>query len=185
MRLFFPRRKKQPFRRNSEYLAYFEGKIDQKPRKTSGRLFCMRTSTLARRLRVWEHLFNQTLTQTTHRKRAPFATMTTTKRDFGVVSMWSQVEAAPKVRVLIRFVFYLFRRWGFSAAKDHFVCEHNVLHSVSFREYPFADLSRFVVVALVIIRTQSWGSRNCFTRTKIRRKCSSARALTETITVSL
>lgn len=113
MRLFFPRRKKQPFRRNSEYLAYFEGKIDQKPRKTSGRLFCMRTSTLARRLRVWEHLFNQTLTQTTHRKRAPFATMTTTtKRDFGVVSMWSQVEAAPKVRALIRFVFYLFRRVG-------------------------------------------------------------------------
>lgn len=182
MRLFFPRRKKQPFRRNSEYLAYFEGKIDQKPRKTSGRLFCMRTSTLARRLRVWEHLFNQTLTQTN--RRTPFATMTT-KSDFGVVSMWSQVEAAPKVRVLIRFVFYLFRRWGFSAAKEHFVCEHNVLHSVSFREYPFADLSRFVVVALVIIRTQSWGSRNCFTRTKIRRKCSSARALTETITVSL
>ena len=182
MRLFFPRRKKQPFRRNSEYLAYFEGKRDQKTRKTSGRLFCMRTSTLARRLRVWEHLFNQTLTQTTHRKRAPFATMTTTKRDFGVVSMWSQVEAAPKVCIIIRFVFYLFR-WGFSAAKDH--CVNNVLHSVSFREYPFADLSRFVVVALVIIRTQSWGSRNCFTRTKIRRKCSSARALTETITVSL
>ncbi len=76
-------------------------------------LFCMRTSTLARRLRVWEHLFNQTLTQTTHRKRAPFATMTTTtKSDFGVVSMWSQVEAAPKVRALIRFVFYLFRRVG-------------------------------------------------------------------------
>ena len=65
------------------------------------------------------------------------------------------------------------------------LCVNNVLHSVSFREYPFADLSRFVVVALVIIMTQSWGSRNCFTRTKIRRKCSSARALTETITVSL
>ena len=99
----------------------------------------MRTSTLARRLRVWEHLFNQTLTQTTHRKRAPFATMTTTttKRDFGVASMWSQVEAAPKVRALIRFVFYLFRRWGFSAAKDHFVCEHNVLQLGLVSRVPF------------------------------------------------
>ena len=102
MILFFPRRKKQPFRRKSAYLAYFEGKIDQKTRKTSGRLFCMRTSTLARRLRVWEHLFNQTLTQTN--RRTPFATMTT-KSDFGVVSMWSQVEAAPKVRIY-SFVLY-------------------------------------------------------------------------------
>ena len=146
----------------------------------------MRTTTLARRLRVWEHLFNQTLTQTTHRKRAPFATMTTTttKRDFGVASMWSQVEAAPKVRALIRFVFYLFRVVGGFRPPKTIACV-NVLHSVSFREETFADLSRFVVVSLVIIRTQSWGSRNCFTRTKIRRKCSSARALTETITVSL
>ena len=56
----------------------------------------MRTSTLARRLRVWEHLFNQTLTQTN--RRTPFATMTTKSVD-GVVSMWSQVEAAPKVRI--------------------------------------------------------------------------------------
>ena len=150
-------------------------------------LFCMRTSTLARRLRVWEHLFNQTLTQTTHRKRAPFATMTTTtKSDFGVVSMWSQVEAAPKVRALIRFVFYLFRRVGGFRPPKTILCVNTTFCTRhSFREYPFADLSRFVVVALVIIRTQSWGSRNCFTRTKIRRKCSSARALPETITVSL
>lgn len=53
----------------------------------------MRTSTLTRRLRVWEHFFNQT-TQKTH-KGTTFATMT--KSD-GVVSMWSKVEAAPKVR---------------------------------------------------------------------------------------
>lgn len=83
----------------------------------------MRTSTLARRLRVWEQLFNQTQTN----KRTPFATMT--KSD-GVVSMWSQVEAAPKVCVMIRFVFYLFR-WGFSAAKDHCRCERFALGLVS------------------------------------------------------
>jgi len=35
MRLFFPRRKKQPFRRNSEYLAYFLSfkKLTKKPAK--------------------------------------------------------------------------------------------------------------------------------------------------------
>ena len=131
-------------------------------------------STLTRRLRVWEQLFNQTQTN----KRTPFATMT--KSD-GVVSMWSQVEAAPKVRVIFLSLSFI-SFGGFRRQRTFCV---GVLHSVSFREKPFADLSRFVVVALVIIRTQSWAFRNCFTRTKIRRKCSSARALTETITVSL
>ena len=64
----------------------------------------MRTSTLARRLpRVWEHLFNQT-THKQQRASPFFATMTTKRDDDGggvVPSMWSRVEAAPKVRAMI------------------------------------------------------------------------------------
>jgi len=134
-------------------------------------------STLTRRLRVWEQLFNQTQREG---KRGVTTTSAMTKSD-GVVSMWSQVEAAPKVRVIFLSLSFI-SFGGFRRQRTFCV---GVLHSVSFREKPFADLSRFVVVSLMIIRTQSWGSRNCFTRTKIRRKCSSARALTETITVSL
>ena len=83
-------------------------------------------STLTRRLRVWEQLFNQTQREG---KRGVTTTSAMTKSD-GVVSMWSQVEAAPKVCVMIRFVFYLFR-WGFSAAKDHCRCERFALGLVS------------------------------------------------------
>ena len=153
----------------------------------------MRTSTLARRLpRVWEHLFNQT-THTQQRASPFFATMTTKRDDDGggvVPSMWSRVEAAPKVRAMIH-VFCILSLSSLGVFKgppktiivvDWLVLHLDLVSRETFR-WPLSFCCRRL--SLVIIRTQSWGSRNCFTRTKIRRKCSSARALTETITVSL
>jgi len=105
------------------------------PTKTD---FFMRTSTLTRRLRVWEQLFNQTQTGNKLRGKGGVTTTSATRmKSDGVVSMWSQVEAAPKVQNVIFLSFISSLLGVFGRQRTSRVV--GVLQSVSFREKPFAD----------------------------------------------